>query len=257
MIIDCANQKGGVAKTTTVVTLGHGLAMRGYRVLLVDLDPQGHVALSLGLKKAPGILRLLSYGEDLRHLLMQARENLDILPSDKSTERAKRDLMSMDYRETVLSEALARAAITEYDAIFFDTAPSLDVLHIAALQAAHWLLIPTKLDAMALDGVNEVLKSAAEVNRHGGKIQDYRVLPTFYERVTRETLHQLQQLVGVFGTRVLPPIPSDTRVREAPSYGKTIFEYVPNSPALSGYNGTTGGYLQIINRMEDLINDRS
>jgi chromosome partitioning protein len=251
MIIACANQKGGVAKTTTVVTLGHGLAMRGYQVLLVDLDPQGHVAISLGLKKAPGVLRLLSYGEHLNRVITNARENLDVVPSDKSTERAKRDIISMDYREAVLSDALA--AGTKYAAILLDTAPSLDVLHVSALQAADWLLIPTKLDAMALDGVNEVLKSAAEVNRHGGRIRDYRVLPTFYERVTRETLHQLQRVVEVFGAKVLPPIPSDTRVREAPSYGKTIFEYVPNSPALSGYNGTTGGYLQVINRMEDLI----
>jgi chromosome partitioning protein len=253
VIIATANQKGGVAKTTTVVTLGHGLAMRGYQVLLVDLDPQGHIAISLGLEKAPGILRLLSYSESLHQVKTQARENLDILPSDKTTERAKRDLMAMDYRETVLTNALAGAGAT-YDAILLDTAPSLDVLHVSALQAASWLLIPTKLDAMAIDGVNEVLKSAAEINRHGGHIEDYRVLPTFYERVTRETLHQLQQLAQNFGTKVLPPIPSDTRVREAPSYGKTIFEYVPNSPALSGYNGTTGGYLQVIDRIEELIN---
>ncbi len=162
--------------------------------------------------------------------------------------------MSMDYRESVLADALAGARF-QYDAILLDTAPSLDVLHISALQASDWLLIPTKLDAMAIDGLNEILRSAGEVNRHGGHIQDYRVLPTFYERVTRETLIQLQNLVNVFGAKVMPPIPSDTRVREAPSYGQTIFEYAPSSPALAGYNGKTGGYAQIIDRMEALINE--
>lgn len=251
MIIATANQKGGVAKTTTVVTLGHGLAQRGYKILLVDLDPQGHVAISLGLEKAPGILRMLSYEESLNQVTTQARANLDIVASDKTTERAKRDLMSMDYRETVLRYALAGA---QYDAILLDTAPSLDVLHVSALQAADYLVIPTKLDAMAIDGVNEVLRSAGEVNRHGGTINDYRILPTFYERVTRETLIQLQNLANAFGSKLMPPIPSDTRVREAPSYGQTIFEYAPSSPALIGYNGKTGGYAQIIDRMEKLIN---
>jgi chromosome partitioning protein len=252
MIIATANQKGGVAKTTTVVTLGHGLAQRGYRVLLVDLDPQGHVAISLGLDKQPGVLRLLSYQEKLSAVAVPARPNLDIIPSDKTTERAKRDLLSMDYREAVLTDALAQAH-ANYDVTLLDTAPSLDVLHVSALQAADFLLIPTKLEAMALDGVNEVLRSAGEVNRHGGRIQDYRVLPTFYERVTRETLIQLQSLAETFKARLMPPIPSDTRVREAPSYGQTIFEYAPSSPALIGYNGKTGGYVQIIDRMEAII----
>src|SRR3990172_2871464 len=126
-IIAFANQKGGVGKTTTAVTLAHGLARHGRRTLLVDLDPQGHTAFSLGLEKSPGLYRLICLDEPLRSTVQSARPNLDVLPGDKRSESVKRLITLSDFRDSILSDRLHAA---DYDCVLIDMAPSLDVLHV-------------------------------------------------------------------------------------------------------------------------------
>ncbi len=255
-IVTVANQKGGVGKTTTVVTLGAALAASGRRVLLIDLDPQGHIAAALGFGKAPGLFRLLAAEEPLHAVTVEARPGLDIVPSDKKTERAKRLLATMDAHERpheALSVALQRH---DYDVVLIDTAPSLDTLHVAALAASDWLLVPTRLDHLALDGVNEVIRTAAEVEQLGYPVQLLAVVPTMFDRVTVESGEQLRALVAAFGERVWPPIPSDTKLREAPAYGQTAWEYAPNTPGLLGYldgDGRVGGYRAVLERLERVL----
>lgn len=249
-----SNQKGGVGKTTSAVTIAHGLAIRGYRTLIVDLDPQGHVSLALGLEKRPGLYKCIVDEANLSECITQARLNLWILPGDKTTERVKRYVTSMDYREQVLSNLLLDAV--RFDFVVLDMAPSLDVLHVAGLVASDFMIIPTKLDPMAVDGVNEALKSYAEIVRRGGNIQDYRILPTFFDRVTKETAIQLRDLTANFGERVWPPIPVDTRAREAPASGSTLWEFSPQSPAVAGIQngpGRLGGYQQVMSRLMEIV----
>jgi chromosome partitioning protein len=257
VVITIANQKGGVGKTTTAVTLGHGLALRGLKVLLVDLDPQGHVAFALGMDKAPGLYRLLCNQTPLDNVAVGARENLDIVPGDKSTGSAKRYVNTLNFREKVLLNALKGAI--EYDLVFLDLAPSLDVLHVAALIASDWVLIPTKLDAMALDGVNEILRSVAEVEQQGYALEGYSIVPTFFDRTTNETMVQLKALVELFGAMVWPPIPQSTKIREAAAFGQTPWEYCPRSAAVIGYQHgeeRIGGYVDIIARLCEVIHVR-
>jgi chromosome partitioning protein len=258
-IISIANQKGGVGKTTTAVTLGHGLALRGLSVLLIDTDPQGHVAVSLGQSKSPGLYYWLVDEEPLSRVVFVARENLHIIPSDKRTEKAIRYIASLDYREHQIDYRLEAAH--DYDVTLIDLAPSLNVLHVAALAASDFVLIPARLDHLALDGVNEVLRSIAEITHQGGKIQDYAILPTFFDRVTTETLAQYQALLNVLSHKIWPPIPTDTHVREACAHGQTLWEYCPLSRAITGYpNGDggkhQGGYLHAVTLLMDLLNAR-
>jgi chromosome partitioning protein len=249
-ILTIANQKGGVGKTTTAVTLAHGLAMSGQRTLLVDLDPQGHVAFSLGLPKAPGFYNLIVDEEPIEKVAIPTRENLEIIPGDKRTEKAKRTIVISNFPTETIARALKHA---EYDIVILDLAPSLDVLHVSALMASDWVLIPTKLDAMAVDGVNEVLRSMGEVVERGHKL-GYSILPTFYDRTTRETMVQLKALVGIFNERVWPPIPQDTKAREAPAFGKSLWEYCPHSPAVIGFDDErTSGYVSTLSRLMESL----
>jgi chromosome partitioning protein len=249
-ILTIANQKGGVGKTTTAVTLGHGLAEAGQRVLLVDLDPQGHVAFALGAEKAPGFYRLIVDEEPVNKVAVMCRENLDIIPGDKKTEKAKRTIVISNFPAETIHRVLVSA---QYDVIILDLAPSLDVLHVSALMASDWVLIPTRLDAMAVDGVNEVLRSMGEVAERGHKL-GYSILPTFFDRTTRETVVQLKALVETFDGHVWPPIPQDTKAREAPAFGKSLWEYCPHSPAIAGYEGGyESGYISTLRRIIEVL----
>jgi chromosome partitioning protein len=253
-IISFANQKGGVGKTTSAVTLAHGMALKGLRTLLVDLDPQGHVAFALGLQKAPGLYQLICLDEPLKRVVVPARPNLDILPSDKRTEKVKRQITLSDFRETILDEILRKSG---YDVVVMDMAPSLDVLHLNGLVASDYVVIPTRLDALAVDGVREILLTMSGISQKGHNFDGYCILPTFFDRTTRETLSQFQEVARTFGSRVWPPIPQDTRARESTAYGKTLWEYTPESPAIAGYHDAynhRGGYLQALVRLLEVIN---
>lgn len=255
LIFAFANQKGGVGKTTTAVTLADGLSRFNLRTLLVDLDPQGHLALSFGLEKSPGLYRLICEDEPLAEVALNLRPNLDLVPGDKQTEGVKRRITLSDFRETILKDILQKS---NYDVILLDMAPSMDVLHLNGLIAADWVVIPTRMDALAVDGVKEILTTMAELTQNGHRYRGYSILPTFFDRTTRETLIQFEEITKVFGANVWPPIPQDTRVRETAAYGQTLWEYSPDSAAVEGFIENKlhlGGYRQVLGKMLEVIND--
>lgn len=249
------NQKGGVGKTTTAVTLASGLAKKGRHVLLVDLDTQGNVADSLGLPHSDDLRKLLS--PDLRYSLDQVITSsgvghLDIIRSDKSTTALKQSLAGVTLREYLLADVFEEC---KYDVIVLDCAPSVDLLHFAALVAADYLLIPTRLDKLAVNGVRDALQTLSALKRIS-RCQVAGILPTFYERVTLESHEQLIHLAQTFGRLVLPPIPQDTQCRVASRYGKTLWEHEPKAKALVGYmegNKQFGGYVQVLDRIKEIV----
>ncbi len=259
VIFSFINQKGGVGKTTSAVTLGSGFALAGRKALIVDCDPQGHVSTQLQISKNPGLRRWYYDEELLNKVVNPARENLLVLSGDKTTDRVLGKLREEQWGLAAFAERLRQEGeAMGIEVTLLDLAPSLNHLQVAAMLASDYVIIPTRLRFTDLDGVNEIAKSIGETSRRTRMPRRYFLLPTFYDRVTRETGERLGELVQVFGQQVWPPIPQDIKAAEAPGRGKTIWEYAPQSPALRGYsNGSrqVGGYADILERMLNLLEE--
>lgn len=263
IIIAIANQKGGVAKTTSTIHLASYFANLGCKTLVVDLDAQGHTASALGIPKGNGLFRLLVEKRPVQEALTPARPNLDVITNDHTAELVKERVARANFREFLLASALESAK--EYDLVFLDTPPSTDILHITALVASDYVLIPAIMDFLALDGVGGILQAVRELSMFPN-VQPPEllgILPTLFDRTTNETLENIRRLQQALGIeQILPPIPRDTRVREAASFGKTLWEYSPASSAAVGYTngaksqnsqGKTGGYLHLAEIVSDLV----
>ncbi len=255
LVLTIANQKGGVGKTTTTTTLGHYFARAGWKTLIVDLDGQGHVARTLGMEKGAGLYSLIVLGCPLAEAIRPARENLHVVTNDHNAERVKAHVAGAMMREFVLSDMLADAP---YHLVILDTPPSTDALHISALVAADYLLIPSLMDDLALDGVGAILTTTRALGRYSGVTPPalIGILPTMFDKTTGETQANITRLAQSLGAdMILPPVPRDTKIREGSAAGKTVWEYAPTCQGAVGYpNGTgkihnsanrVGGYLHV------------
>lgn len=258
-----ANQKGGVGKTTSAINISHYFAMRGKRVLLIDLDSQGHVSTGLNRPKSNGLYKLLVEKENFKQVAIEARPNLFIIPNDHTSIKVEESVNNTPFREYLLNEILQ--SVTNIDLIILDTPPSTNILHILALVASDFVITPSKMDFLSLDGVGYLLKTINSLSRYPSVTPPVfvGVLPTFFDRltnITRSNLAQLQNSIGE--AQILNPIPTDTKIREASSYGMTIWEYAPKSQSAIGYKSTsriknsegrTGGYLHIVELLSNFI----
>jgi chromosome partitioning protein len=239
-ILTVANQKGGVAKTTTSVNLAHGLALKGKEVLLIDVDPQGQCASALGLEQEAGVFNLLVTGKPLRDVVRTTgRKDLFLLPGNKRTSTAQ-SVLSMEASgkvDLLLSLLLENFRSGSPDYIVVDTAPSVGGLQEMALWAADSVLIPTATDGLATEGVVEVvatLESLRTQRDWQGRVLG--ILPTFYDEVTRESKVVMDDLREALGdTLILDPVHRATVLRECAAHGRTIFEYAATSRAAEEY----------------------
>jgi chromosome partitioning protein len=232
-----ANQKGGVGKTTTAVTLAAGLALQGSRVLLVDTDPQGQAASFLGMRQESALFDLLVSRRPLADVTRTARPNLAIIPGDKRTATAQIVLTTEGFNLAALQQATAAADV---DFIIYDTSPSVGSLQEAALFAADWLICPVATDYPSTEGLAGILGTLTTVNDRGGAARLLGVLPTMFDDVTRESAATIAQLKEHFGDAVLTPIHRATVLRECAAEGKTVWELAPKSRTAEEYAELVG-----------------
>jgi chromosome partitioning protein len=229
------NHKGGTAKTTTSITLAAGLASCDRRVLLVDADAQGNVAVSLDINSEKTLYHVLVQGQDPREAIVNIRPNLDVLPSNETLAAAELYLAGRQRRDRVLAARL-ESLRAEYDHIIVDCSPSLSLMNQNALVFADALLCPVACDYLSLIGVRQVLRTIRQINRvllHPVRL--WGVLPTFYDGRARVCTDALSTLRQHFGDRCLEPIRVASRVKEAPSLGRTLFEHAGDSTAARDY----------------------
>ena len=240
-IIAIANQKGGSAKTTTAIHLGHALALEGKRVLLVDMDPQGHSAEGLGLaagELAQEISEVLERKRSLSEIIVtEVRPNLDLAPSNIKLSYTEATLFTKARREDRLKNAL-ESMTGRYDYVIIDCPPSLGILTVNALSAASAVLIPMATEYYAMLGVGLLLQSIEEMRAEiNPQLSILGLLPTRVTRTinAREVLEQTHEQVGKIVHIFDFSIPETVKFREAAGLGKTLFELEPQSMGAQGY----------------------
>jgi chromosome partitioning protein len=226
-ILAVANQKGGVAMTTTVASLGAALAELGHRVLLVDLDPQACLTFSLGIDPEDlelSVHHVLTKGLDPREVVVATEDGVDLLPATIDLARAEADLLTRTGREHVLRLALDDLADADYDWVLLDCPPSLGVLTVAALTAADAVLVPLQCETLSHRGVGQLLDTVHDVRRFTNRgLEVWGVLPTLYDGRTNHSRAVLENISQAYQLDVIePPIPKSIRFAEAPAAGRSI-----------------------------------
>ena len=240
-VIAIANQKGGVAKTTTAVNLSACLAIAAKKVLLIDLDPQGNASSGLGLSRlsAPNcIYDVIINGLPMSSVVRRTEvDNLDLVPATMQLAGAEVELVTIAGREQRLKRALENIRL-RYDYTFIDCPPSLGLLTLNALTAADDLLIPIQCEYYALEGLGQLMNTVGLVQKHlnpGLGIEG--VLLTMFDARTNLAIQVVDEVKKYFKGKVYRTIiPRSVRLSEAPSHGKPIVLYDPKSKGAEVYN---------------------
>jgi len=246
-IIAVANQKGGVAKTTSVASLGAAFAELGKRVLLVDLDAQACLTFSLGVDPdavEESIHHVLLGQADLDDVIVTCADGVDLVPSTIDLAGTEGALLGRPAREYVLQQVLAEVR-DDYDVILLDCSPSLGVLTLNALTAATGVLIPMPCEMLSHRGVGQLLDTIADVKKFLNKrLIVLGVLPTLYDGRSSHARAVLADVGERYGLDVLePPIPKTVRFAEAPGVGRSILATARTSKGAKAYRAVAQSLL--------------
>ena len=244
-----ANQKGGVAKTTTVASLGTALVDSGLRVLLVDLDPQSCLTFSLGIDPENldvSIHQVLLRQAEAADVIMPTEDGPDLLPATIELAGAETALLTRPGREHALRAALEDVT-DDYDWVLLDCPPSLGVLTVAALSAADSVMIPLQCETLSHRGVGQLLDTVHDVRRYTNKtLRVMGVLPTLFDSRPKHSRAVLETISATYDIDVIePPIPRSIRFAEAPAAGRSIFRTARSSRGAQAYRQLADNLVQV------------
>ena len=244
--IAVVNQKGGVGKTTSCVNLCAAIKESGRRVLLCDFDPQANATSGMGVDKtlSKGIYEVVIGEVPAKDAVVSTKFG-DVLPSNKALAGAGIELIAMERREYLLRDALSQLA-ADYDFIFIDCPPSLELLTLNALCAADSILVPVQGEYFALEGLSDLMNTVRIVRRSlNPHLELEGVLLTMFDGRTNLALQVAEEVKHYFPGKVYATvIPRNVRLSEAPSHGKSIFAYDRTSRGAEAYSALAAEFLQ-------------
>jgi chromosome partitioning protein len=255
-IIAVSNEKGGVAKTTTTISLGAALVELGHRVLLIDLDAQANLTLALGLEPGESENTSSNIMLDNAPLLSAQRktviENLDLIPSSSRIESSEQFLPVRTNYTTILQRAIANTSDLPYDYILFDCPPALGAITQNALTAAHLLLIPTQAEYFSAYALRNMMALVRRIREEDNPNLAYRILVTMLDNRNRTHRNIHEQLRSTFGEGVFNTvIEIDTKLRERSIAGLPISHYKPGARGTTQYHVLAQELIEYVKETEN------
>lgn len=239
-VIAIANQKGGVGKTTTAVNLSSCLAVKGKKVLIIDIDPQGNTTSGLGIDKTKiqkSIYDVIINDVPIEETFIKTKvDNLVLSPSNIQLAGAEVELVSVISRETRLKNAIEKIE-KEFQFIIIDCPPSLGLITVNALTAADTILVPIQCEYYALEGLSQLMNTVRIVQKHlNPELKVEGVVLTMFDARTNLSIQVVEEVKKYFGNKVYRTIiPRNVRLSEAPSYGLPIILYDNKSKGAECY----------------------
>lgn len=244
------NQKGGVGKTTTAVNLTAALGAKGYKTLLIDIDPQGNSTSGFGINKrelAKSSYNVLIGGCPAKEAIIKTKfDNVSVMPSSMDLAGAELELVDIDKRESKLKTAIAPIK-DEFDFILLDCPPSLGLITLNGLCAADSLMVPIQCEFFALEGLAQLISTVRTVKRlYNPYIEIEGVLLTMYDGRLNLTQQVVDEVKKCFPKKVYSTfIPRNVRLSEAPSYGQPVMYYDRSSKGSSAYSALADEFLKL------------
>lgn len=228
------NHKGGVGKTTTAINMAAGLSRKDKRVLLIDLDPQGNIDLSLKVEADHDLYDALTGKVVLTNCIVQLAKNFDVISSKETLAKAEYYLYRQDESKMMLKDLFSQ--LQGYDYIIIDCPPSLGILNQNALAFCKEVFVPTSTDFLGFDALQKMTEIVKEINKaYGNSAKITKVIPTLFDKRNKICKQTIAEILNEFGEITSTPIRMNSKIKEAPKYGKSIFKYAKSSNGAKDY----------------------